>query len=363
MAVPQPIFNFNAENFTLNPQEVQFISEAIFDYVLQYSELQEHHEIVTGLQWAQQIAIIGQLGLAGVKRENCQPGKNLSGIPLSEKFWYPTLIGDRYEICTVTDYDAMLKLFGKYNRVNPDFFNWVDSPQMKVVLGRVLEAFMAAMQRLVWFGDTLADTVANSGYLTNGTDPAFFTPFDGFWAQIFNEIAANRHVIITENTAATYALQQDLPTDFSFNLFRDMWAKADPRFKQAAANRTITPVIHCTSAIAENWVNYRESQSLAFTLQNAESGGFRDIFRNIKIVPRYDWDSIIQTYFDNGTTWNLPNRALLASKENLQVGTLSTSDFGKLDAFYDKYHGLNVIDWNIMLDAKIPLMDMVVVAY
>ena len=131
-----------------------------------------------------------------------------------------------------------------------------------------------------------------------------------------------------------------------------MWKKADPRLKQLISSGTLKVKIHTTSAIAENWEDFKENKSLGFTLEKVENGGLKNFFRNVEIKTRYDWDNIIETYQDNGTKWNLPHRALLTTSGNIPIGTVSTEDLEKVESFYDKYHEVNVMDFRLKMDAK-----------
>ena len=345
---------FDVSNLTLNTEEAQQVSQAVFEYVLETSDLAQYHDIHTGIQWDTQIPFIGTLGLVGKQILKCKPDANGNKIPLSEKKWEPKLIGDRFEHCSV-DSDSLFKLFKKVKAINPDFYNRIDSEELGVVLMRIAEAMKDMLQRIVWFGDKNAETIAQGGYITNGTDLGFFNMIDGLWKQIFAvdiPTTSKYYVKIDANDEATYALQDNLQDDFAFNLFRQMWKKADPRLKQLVSKGGVKINIHCTSKIAENWQDYKEDKSLVFTLDKVENGGLKDLFRNIVVVPRYDWDSIIENYQDNGTTLNLPHRALLTTAGNIPIGTTNTTDLEKVDSFYDKYNEVNVMDFRLKLDAK-----------
>jgi hypothetical protein len=345
---------FIVEDLTINTEEAQQISQAVYEYVLETSEIAEHHDIHSGIEWDTQIPFIGTLGLVGKKILQCKPDANGNKIPLSEKKWSPKLIGDRFEHCS-TDSNPLLKLFKKVKKINPDFYDKIDSEELGVVLMRIADAMKEMIQRIIWFGDEAAATIADGGNFTNGTDLGFFNMLDGFWKQILTidiPTTSKRYVKIDANDGANYTAQQTLPEDYAFNLFRKMWKKADPRLKQLVSKKGLPVYIHVTSEIAENWQDYKEDKSLAFTLDNVENGGLKDVFRQIKIVPRYDWDSIIENYQDNGTKLNLPHRALLTTPGNIPVGTVSTDDLEKIESFYDKYHEVNVMDFRMKLDAK-----------
>ena len=344
---------FELQDLSLNTVEATSVSQAVFEQVLEVGAIADHHEVHTGINYDTQIPFIGTLGLVGKKILKCKPDANGSKIPVSEKKWAPVLIGDRFENCAV-DANPLFKLFKAAMKMNPDFFNKVGSEEEGVVMLRVEQAMREMLQRIAWFGDKTVETVADGGYLTNGTDVDFFNIIDGLWKQIISldiPTTSKYYVPIAQNAAATYALQEALPVDFAFNLFRTMWRKTDSRFKQLVG-KGMKVQIHVTSAIAENWTDYKEDKSLIFTLDKVEGGGLKSAFRNIEIVPRYDWDSMIEGYQDNGTKLHLPHRALMTTPANIPVGTVSTEDLEKLLSFYDQYHEVNVMDFRLKFDAK-----------
>lgn len=356
---------FDLAGLTLNPEEAQEISKAVFEYVLESGELSDDHDIHTGIQWKTQIPFIGTLGLVGKKLLKCKPDANGNQIPVSQKYWDPVLIGDRLEHCA-TDANPLFKLFAKLKKINPDFYDKIASDELGVVLSRLVEAMKEMVQRIIWFGDTQAKTVANGGVLKNGTDVAFFNMIEGFWKQIFTidiPTTSKYYVAIPQNATASYATQSTLADDFAFKLFKDMWKKADSRLKQLVRQGTVKVKIHCTSDIAENFEDFKENKSLGFTLDKIEDGGLKAFFRNIEIKTRYDWDNIIETYQDNGTKFNLPHRALMTTSGNIPIGTVSESDLETVDSFYDKYNKINVMDFALKMDAKFLEPYLAVAAY
>jgi len=345
---------FDLTGLTINPEEATQISQAVFEYVLESGELADDHDIHTGIQWKTQIPFIGVLGLVGKKILKCKPDANGNVIPISEKMWDPILIGDRFEHCAV-DANPMFKLFQKLKKINPDFYDRIDSDELGVVASRLIEAMKEMVQRIIWFGDKTAALNTGGGVFTVGTDLGFFNMLDGYWKQIFSidiPTTSKYYVPIAQNATANYTTQSTLADDFAFTLFKNMWKKADPRLKQLVRQGTVKVKIHATSSIVENWENFKENKSLGFTLDKVEDGGLKNFFRNIEVKTRYDWDSIIDTYQNNGTKWNLPHRALMTTSGNIPIGTVSTEDLEKVESFYDKYHEVNVMDFRLKMDAK-----------
>ena len=86
-------------------------------------------------------------------------------------------------------------------------------------------------------------------------------------------------------------------------------------------------------------------------------------YRGVDIYRVVNWDETIRTYFDNGTKWNLPHRALLTTPDNIPIGTPSTEMLGSLDSFYDRKDKKNYVDAEIMVDIQLLEDYMAVAAY
>lgn len=353
---------FDLDALTMNEEEATQVSQAVFERTITGGELSETHDIVTGIEHKTQIPFIGNIGLIGKKVTSCDRGVNPAQIPLTEKFWDPVLIGDRFKHCAV-DVPALFKLFKKAQRVNPDFYDRIGSEEMGVIVSKLEQALTAMLNRLVWFGDTAADNVANAGVITDGVDVDYFNIIDGLWKQIMTEVPAGsaNHVNIAANEGASYALQA-LPANSALSIFRAMHTQIDARFFQAMEEGA-QPEFLVTRGLYQNYLDELEDKSLVFTLAEAKDGVNQLSYRGIPIKVRHDWDNNIRAYQDNGTTWNLPHRAVLTVKENIPVGTLSSEDFNTLESWYEKKDKANYIDVDLELDTKHLLPYMTVAAY
>lgn len=354
---------------TINTEESRSIGEAIFEKVLVIGKLAEYHEIQTGIQYDTQIPFVGVLGLVGKAISGCGTPASANSIPLTEKTWTPKRVGDRLEHCEA-DLNALLKIFQNRKRTTPDFYNQIDSEAMGVVVARAETSLEQMLERLAWFGDTAADIISGGGVYNNtlAAEMPYYTPLDGLWKQIFADIpnASTYHINIDVNEGISYAAQNlgpdDLAAGYARDIYKQMLNKRDSRFKQAV-EMGVEQVIHSTSALVENYVNWLEDQSLAFTLERAEDGTMRQIrYRNTTIIARYDWDVHIAKQ-DNGTVINFPHRAILTTKENIPIGTPSEEELMQIKSFYYEYGQINVLDFLDLFDVKFLEDYMAVAAY
>lgn len=336
-----------AESLTLNPREAETISEVIFERVFNDSDLTEYHDVEAGIDVSTQIAFAGRLGLLGKKTEGCTPNE-ADGFTMTEKFWTPVMEDFRLTHCQ-TDMPALLKLFRKSKNINPDFYDMVGTQELGVIISAVESALVENIHRKVWFNDTAAQTIASGGVFKNGTDLGYFNSFDGLFKQIFSEVGvgASNRVVIDKNTQASYAAQA-LGEDAALQIFEKMVTVADERL--VAADDAF---ILASRSLADNYRATLRNKNLGSGfLEVVEEGRPKLYFDGIEIKVRYDWDRYIKTYQDNGTKWNLPHRAVLTTKSNIPVGTLSEADLAKLDVFYDRTQKLNIMDAAYTLDAK-----------
>lgn len=336
-----------AESLTLNPREAETISEVIFERVFNDSDLTEYHDVEAGIDVSTQIAFAGRLGLLGKKTEGCTPNE-ADGFTMTEKFWTPVMEDFRLTHCQ-TDMPALLKLFRKSKNINPDFYDLVGTQELGVIISAVESALVENIHRKVWFNDTAAQTIASGGVFKNGTDLGYFNSFDGLFKQIFSEVGvgASNRVAIDKNTQASYAAQA-LGEDAALQIFEKMVTVADERL--VAADDAF---ILASRSLADNYRATLRNKNLGSGfLEVVEEGRPKLYFDGIEIKVRYDWDRYIKTYQDNGTKWNLPHRAVLTTKSNIPVGTLSEADLAKLDVFYDRTQKLNIMDAAYTLDAK-----------
>lgn len=336
-----------ADNLMLNPREVETMSQVIFNRVYNESELAAYHDIETGIDVSTQIAFAGRLGLLGKKTTGCTPNE-AGGFELTEKFWTPVMEDFRLKHCQ-TDMPALLKLFRKSQRINPDFFDAVGSEEFGVIISAVESALIENIHRKIWFNDTTAALQANGGVFKAGTDLGYFNSFDGLFKQLFIEIptgAANR-IAIQPNTGNNYAAQA-LAADAALGIFEKMVIAADERLVAAEDS-----FILATRSLADNYRATLRNKNLGSGfLEVVEEGRPKLYFDGIEIKVRYDWDRYIKTYQDNGTRHNLPHRAVFTTKSNIPVGTLSEEDLTKLDVFYDRTLKTNIMDAAYTLDAK-----------
>lgn len=354
--------------FNFNPEELKALREVIGEEVFNMKALTDNHVIEQGIDYKQQIVFAGRMGMFTKKLKTGADACDVNeadAIQFTEKVWDPEKFEGRLVHCSAT-VDAQNKLINQFTQLNPDFFNKIDASGEGAELARfLLAAATGALQEEIpwkaWFSDKDADLVANGGVFTDGDVLDFVNVIDGFWKQIEEEIGAGdkNYVEIEKNSEAT-AEGQELADNEGLDILRKMWKGADKRLKRMNDKQLLV-----TDTIYDNLLStYEDRQANGGILTRLENGGGLS-FRGVEVKSMAEeWDVFIDAHMtdENGVA-HQPHRALLTTKSNIPVGTTSTNDLTKLDAFYDKKSKTNNIDAIYNLDAKFLESYLAVAAY
>lgn len=338
---------------TLNNEEARSTSELVFEKAFSRPELEQIHGIQTGVEMDKYIPIFGKLGLVGkVDPGSCGTNSETGQVPVSQKTWTPKLISGRLAHCQ-TDIPDKLK-FWKKSRTAAGTWEDIDNEAAAFIEDTTLEAVKNSQIRIAEFGKTTLSPVgdgAGDQTLTAGTTKTYFNMLNGMWAQLEVDAALPTPLgfryEISENSEATKAAQLTLASTTALDVFRALYNGI------ASESFDGTLVFQVTKSLFDNWQDFLEDKSLIFTLSNAEQGASNKMYRGIPIIVRNDWDRIIRTYFDNGTTYYLPHRAILADPNNIPIGTSDTESLSQLDSFYDKVTKKHYIDFAYKIDCKV----------
>ena len=339
---------------TVNPEEAQEIGKLIIEKALVQGELSEDHEIETGILYKTQIPFAGSIADSLKKADGCTSNVG-TGVAMTEKYWEPEIYGSRFIHCA-GDLNKLFKLFQKAQRINPEFYDRINSPEMGVIYALIERMLRETLPVKVWFSDKAA-AIEPAGNFKTGTDLALYNVINGLFKQIFADATIPR-VTITQNAAASYALQA-LPADSALGYLQAVVNKADSRMLIDATSKILV-----TRSIADNYRNSLRANTLgAGFLEVVEGGRPRLFFDNYEVKVRHDWDANILALEDNGTVLNKPHRIVMTTPSNIPVGTLSTDDLTTLDSFYDRTLKSNIVDVAFSLDAKFLESYMASVAY
>lgn len=349
----------NNGTFTFNPEELKDWSRVINELTFGDPELNSVHVVEQGIKHQEQIVFAGRIGALGKKiAANCVPNE-ISGVTLTEKFWDPVFEDFRLKHCS-TDVDQQDKLVNQMSRMNPDYFTVIEGSQSVIgnfLVERVLSAIKENLWFKIWFDRKDASVFgAGSGSenFTVGTDLDYWNGFDGIFYQIYQEanLASGgkyySDALASRNGQASYAAQE-LVANEAIDAMKAVYNKADSRLRQRTDAKFLV-----TRSVYDGLVNDLEGiQNTGGFTQTNEDGIMVLRYRGIMVTMMDVWDRFIDEYQNSGTAYDLPHRIVYTVADNIPVGTLADGDFGKVDAFYDRYNKVNVIDGEYSLDSKL----------
>lgn len=355
---------FNPADLTFNPEQIKSISEAIFIDGFKNPDFNLLHTIVTGIVVDKQIAIMGRMnGLLGKNSGQCNPPENAKTFTSVEKFWTPKIISDRIPICA-NDFEASLIAYSK--KIGVEMNDLTGTDFMNFCAELVTEALIEMVYLVAWFNDVNADTIANAGLLTNGTDTDYFTHLNGFFVQLDAIVLADPNRLTsgidTKNSQLTYALQRFNATDTSnlvvTNTLQNMRYGSDLRLRKKGNLHYIV-----TQSVYDQYERELSYQNSAYTTERLENGVSMLKSGSITVMAFDFLDRTIDAYYNDGVRWHLPHRAILTTPDNLQIGVDGEASLTNLDIFYDKYKSTNYIDVAVKMDSKVVIDHEVQVAW
>ena len=345
----------NPAHLDFDGDQIKNISEAVFVSGFAKPEIERFHTVVTEIVAKKQIAILGRINeLVGAGSGTCSPTASAITITNSQKFWDPEMISDRFEFCW-TDLKGTFFIWGlkkgiqKADLDKTDFANWVEELLVDVI--------WECIYRVAWFNDTDAALVTASpaGVITAGTTLAYFNRIDGFWTQLYAIVAADSARLTAGFTAVnagvSYAAQEfdsaDTTARLALNALDNMEYGADLRLREDADRVYIV-----TQSIGDQLKRELKSISMQYEIEKVVNGIEVMTIDGKKVYIFSFWDRIIKAYYDNGTTYFKPHRAILVNPVDLQIGTEGGTQLDELDVFYDKDSKKTKIDFAFSIDAK-----------
>lgn len=342
---------------TFNGMEAR---EGILDPAFERPELTEQFTIVEDIVAKEQIAFLNRIDKVTKKDAGCGTGKLTKALPMEEKSWDPTKMKIWIGMCA-DEIEGTFWIWMSNRGLKRDMVIDVTPFWVEYVMEVFEEAVASDAVRIAWFGDVDHDEFSMGGVLTNGTDITDYNQMDGFWKKIF---AAGSIPVtsIPENALATYALQDALAEDRAFLVFQSLFNKADSRLRQYKGAKR--PVLLVTESLFQNWINYKESRNLDLSFVRQDEFFNTDVYRGTKIISMDNvWDKFIRSDFDNGTTWDLPHRALLVTPDTLMLGFDDSKSANEFRSYFDEDLEENVLKGIFRMDTVLAREFLVSAAY
>ena len=344
-------------DLTFNGEEARQLGDAVIESIFENPTIEDFCTVYDGIVAKKQIPFLGKLAKITKADAGCGNGVTSTNIPMTEKFWEPAPLKIWLQMCA-DELEGSFWVYSQNTGVDRDNITGTDISAF--VIQRMTEAAQEDLLRIIWFNDTAHENVTDGGVVKNGVSVTDYTMIDGLWAQIYDIVAADasRKTAITKNAAASKALQLALGASDGITTFRTMLQAADSRLKGAADKFYIA-----TMTLVENYATYLESQGVNASFERIENGYMMLRFRGIPVFAFDFWDRTIQADFDNGTTYDLPHRAILTTKANLAVGYDNSNAVGDFRVWYSEDTEKNNFKGKYRADAKVLQSYMIQAAY
>lgn len=337
--------------FTFTDDEVRSIQECILEEMIEQPLLTAvFGQIVTGVKNGKEIGFIksdmglmlksGAMGCGGAK------DSTYSSISTSKKKWDLKPVHFYNEECENDTRNTFLDL-AKNGGI--DVYDMTGSEYYALLQSLLAKNLAKNVYVLAWFADTATLNQTDGGKLKDGVDIKYFNPFDGLFKQLTAIYTANaaRRVAITANAGANYAAQDAITDAQCTAVFNDLLRKADPRLANASDKIYIS-----TRSLVQGYRWDMQAKGTDTLMTKQIEGVEVPTANGIPIIESGVWDEIIRAYFNDGTKYDSPHRAILTTKSQLALAFQSNGAMEDLDLFYDKYHAINVVRGEDQIDAK-----------
>jgi hypothetical protein len=334
--------------------------EVVLLPIVESTKLDQLHPILQGIKAKQQVAYLGDLDKITKLDAGCGLGAESREIPISAKWWDPQDLKVWQTEC-YTDTINTLFAWGQKNGI--ERADLTNTEYLDMVIEAVERAMPKDAFRIAWFAHKDAANIANGGKLKAGVLPTDYNQINGFWEQIIAIMTANpaQKVDIPENGAASKTAQLNLAADRAINVFEELLTGP------AIDSRLIgddNRVIYCTASLFNNYKKYlRSFPNIDASYERIEGRYDSLMFDGVRIISISDWDRIIRADFDNGTTYDLPHRAVLTTRDNLPVGVDASEALSDVQVFFDPVTELNHVKGGYKMDVMVAVDFMIAAAY
>lgn len=329
------------DKFTVDNGAIRDLRELLHDTMYNDPDIELVVSSETGVVNGKKLGRVHSIGDVGKNRSGCKPTYEKPVVIGTEKSWAlgPWQIAE--ELC----YDELENTLAKYGmNSGTEIGDLQNTPYWDHVLMPLLEkAIIEMFWRIVWFGDTDAKNITDSGIITDGVNIELFNMCDGLFKQLKAISADNpgQFTKIAANEETTYIKQKEAirVPGVAIGIVDDMLSDCDSRIfddSQAA--------IYMTNNLFKALRNdVKKVQNLHLEVEQIASGIKLSEYDGHSIIVLDVWDRLIKKFENDGTKLNAPYRALISTPNNLFVGTDDTQRVADLDVTFDKKNRMNYI--------------------
>lgn len=336
---------------TLNAKENPDFGTFVVERIFEQPALNSLHRIITGVKMKEQVVLASQLGKTGIKDTACARPDSGAESTLTEKFWEPANVGDTLIHCQ-PEVNALFKAY--YEKINNyrEKFDITGSDEELFLMALAEEAAQKSILRLAWLGDQdVAIAEAGASGLVSADDVKYYDAVNGLWKSLFAGVATGdvKRYTIDENAETTKALQTTLADGRSLEILDAVYDQADVRLRNDP-----DAIFYVSREIFDNYRKYLRSVGESFTIEYTTEG-FQSLKYNRHQMVNMEtiWELYREDFTDNTTNnaYDLPNRIVFSTPDNLPLATLNEGDMSELEAWYERKERQNYLAYGFTLDA------------
>lgn len=331
---------------TFSTEEVRDINVLVFDEVMKAPDMQLIHTIFPDIVFNKEVGFLGEGGMIGKATSGCSITATEWKVGSRKITWVPKDWGFLIELC-FADLETTAAVYALNKGV--EISDLTQTEYAAIMVEFLAVAIRKFIYRVVWFGDTAADNIANGGDITDGVDATFFTLLDGLFKQMDTQVTANpaQGVSIAENAGLTYATQVMVDANVQGYLSK-IYYQADIRLRSMPDN-----FILCTQSVYDSYQRSLMADKIESTYKNLTEGISVLTYNGIPLIPMQIWDELIQANNDTTAKWVSPNRAVFTNKKVLGIAVDSTTSFENLKIWLDDETDKTKMKARGKIDAKL----------
>lgn len=346
-------------NIPLQPENLKSLKEALIKEVLEDENIRQVLTIKK-VRSGEPLAIIGEMDAVGHAGAGCNPNYDEIGIGNALKRWAL----EAWEIALSICYQNLEETIAEYClKEGTAIADLTGTDFMAIYLDMLSTQMKRMLWRFAWFGDKNADTVANGGVITNGTDLTLINNNDGLFVRLF-AIGTNDPTQVTAiaaNSQASYSAQkaairtQGVATTLVDTILMD----ANPMI-----NANGEAVLIMNKGLADALaMDIKKVYNQIMPWEKIFDGVYVGYYGGVKVISVATWDYMINTYENTGSAWNKPYRVVFANPKNLLVGCDAAEPISDLDIWFEKKDRTNYIYATGKLDTLVGIDKNVHLAY
>ena len=336
------------------------VGELLFSTAYETNDLGLVCEIITNQKNGGKVSFLKPFSAVGNAGGGCNPTWKSVTPDTEDKTWSM----GQYEIPLSICADDWASLLREFNLLDGN--TSIDLRERRIISDVLLPMLDAAKRRalwrIVWEADTAADTFANGGHITNGTDLSLFTMTDGLWKRLTAIGALNPSQVtqIAANAAASYSLQEAAiyTAGVATDIMDDILRKANGRIRGAGGEAFMTKRFF--DALQ---ADYEAKYSQTMPYETVSEGVQISRYRGVRLVVMPEIDAIIDEFENDGQAWHQPYRVVYTPRVNMKAGTEDRQIDAEVELGYDTKTRENTMYSASLIGTVIGEDSMVHVAY